>query len=125
MRLCAALAASLLALAGSPATASPDLQGTWDLQWQTRRGVAPGGYLVISQKGSSFEAELHGRGSIRASGTLNGNSFTLRGSRFFVPYIMTGIVNDDSIEGVLKVRSIERRFVGRRRPVSPAQAKPR
>jgi hypothetical protein len=91
------------------------LQGTWDLEWRTARGSSPGGYLVISQSGSSLDVQLHGRGSLRASGALQGNSFTVRGSRMFVPYILAGTVSGDRIEGTLKVMSVERPFVGRRR----------
>lgn len=111
---------------GGPAPASPPqaaarLDGTWDLQWQTSRGSAPGGYLVISQDGRELTAELHGRGSLRASGTIDGNGFTLRGTRLFVPYTLTGTVNGAAIEGTLKVTSVERRFTGRRRAArSPA-----
>ena len=109
---------------GAPAQPRPPagLHGIWDLEWQTRRGVSPGGYLVIRQNGSALEAELHGRGSIRASGSVEGSRFTLRGERFFVPYTLTGVLSGDRIEGELKVMSVERRFVGRRRAASAGEA---
>jgi len=91
------------------------LSGTWDLQWQTRRGPSPGGYLVISQNGRELTAQLHGRGSIQASGSIEGNGFILRGSRLFVPYTLTGTMSADRIEGTLKVMSVERQFTGQRR----------
>jgi pimeloyl-ACP methyl ester carboxylesterase len=94
------------------------IEGTWDLQWPTSRGSSPGGYLVIRRKGSALEADLHGRGSLRASGTIAGSSFTLRGERMFVPYTLKGTVDGDRIEGVLKVMSVERSFVGERRKPS-------
>ena len=115
-----ALAATAGLMTGPAATLSnappaARLQGTWDLQWKTRRGLTPGGHMVISQKGERFRAKLHGRGSIDASGTLEGDRFVLRGSRMLVPYRMTGIVRGDTIEGSLKVMSVERHFIGRRR----------
>jgi pimeloyl-ACP methyl ester carboxylesterase len=101
-----------------------ELKGTWDLQWQTRRGPESGGYLVISQDGRELTAQLHGRGSIRASGTMEGNRFILRGSRLFVPYTLTGTVSADRIEGTLKVMSVERQFAGQRRATSTDAEKP-
>jgi pimeloyl-ACP methyl ester carboxylesterase len=112
------------AAAGAAAVAGP-IQGTWDLQWQTPRGSSPGGYLVIRQSGNALEADLHGRGSIRASGRIAGSGFTLSGQRLFVPYTITGTVDGDRIEGVLKVMSIERTFVGVRRTLpTPGATKP-
>jgi pimeloyl-ACP methyl ester carboxylesterase len=122
------------AVAAPPASAAPaapakqkpaSLEGNWDLFWQTRKGSSPGGYLVIRQSGTSLEADLHGKGSIRASGSVEGNAFTLNGSRLFVPYVLSGTLRGDAIEGVLKVMSVERHFVGRRRVVSPAPAQGR
>jgi pimeloyl-ACP methyl ester carboxylesterase len=125
---CSALALPAFAVpiapAPPPAPASPPaarFEGTWDLQWQTSRGLSRGGYLVIGQNGSELTAQLHGRGSVRATGRMEGDSFTLRGSRFFVPYVLTGTVSGDRIEGTLKVMSVERRFSGQRRA---AQARP-
>lgn len=108
--------------APAPVQARPGLQGTWDLEWQTRRGPSPGGYLVIRQNGADLDAELHGRGSIRATGSIEGSRFTLRGERLFVPYTLDGELSGDRIEGALKVMSIERHFVGRRRAESAAEA---
>ena len=107
--------ASGLAAVPSPAAPAASLQGTWDLQWRTRKGLTPGGYMVISQKGARFKAKLHGQGSIDASGSLNGDRFVLRGSRMLVPYVMAGTLRGDTIEGSLKVLSVERHFIGRRR----------
>jgi hypothetical protein len=103
------------AAALSQTAPAPIFQGTWDLQWKTRRGLTPGGYMVIRQKGARFKAKLHGQGSIEASGSLNGDRFVLRGSRLLVPYTMTGTLRGDTIEGSLKVMSVERHFIGRRR----------
>jgi pimeloyl-ACP methyl ester carboxylesterase len=121
---CSASALAPFALPAPSAAAPPAaaetgsaavLQGTWDLEWRTARGSSPGGYLVISQSGGKLDVQLHGRGSLRASGTLQGNSFTVRGSRMFIPYTLAGSVSGDRIEGTLKVMSVERQFVGRRR----------
>jgi pimeloyl-ACP methyl ester carboxylesterase len=121
---CAALALPPFAVPASASPATPaapaadaaaSMQGTWDLEFHTRRGLSPGGWLVIRQSGGRLDADLHGRGSIRASGTLEGDRFTLAGSRLFAPYTLTGTIDGDRIEGVLKVLSVERRFTGRRR----------
>lgn len=115
--LLAAMAGASTGVAAAPAPAAPaaGFQGTWDLQWKTRKGLTPGGYMVVSRKGARFRAKLHGRGSVDASGTLNGDRFVLRGSRMLVPYTMTGSLRGDTIEGSLKVMSVERHFIGRRR----------
>lgn len=109
--------AAALAAAPSPSAPAPavSFEGTWDLQWKTRKGLTPGGYMVIRQKGARFKAELHGQGSIDASGRLDGDRFVLRGSRMLVPYVMAGTLHGDTIEGSLKVLSVDRRFIGRRR----------
>jgi len=103
---------------GAPPTER--LEGTWDLHWRTSRGTAPGGHLVIRRSGARIEAELHGRGSISASGTIEGDGFTLSGSSAFVSYRISGTITAEGIEGVLRVMSVERHFVGRRRPDPPA-----
>lgn len=105
-------AASLFTSA--PAAASP-LDGTWDLTWQTRHGPSRSGFLVIREKGGRVEAEVHGQGALRVSGTAQGNRFALHGSRMLVPYTLSGTQSGDRIDGLLKVMSVERRFTGTRR----------
>jgi hypothetical protein len=115
----ARLAATGLALVATAVAAqapAPRFDGIWDLTWQTRSGPRQSGYLVVSRSGAGLSAEIHGRGSIRASGSANGSSFVLRGSRMLVSYRLEGRIAGDRMEGVLKVLSVERRFTGLRRP---------
>lgn len=108
-----------LALAGAqpvPAQAPPRIDGTWDLFWQTRRGPRQSGYIVLARRGSRVEAELHGRGSLRVSGSASGSGFVLRGRRMLVPYTIEGTVRGDRMEGSLRMLSVDRRFTGTRRP---------
>ncbi len=109
--------AALLIAAPAAAQAVPSgVEGTWDLTWQTRRGPQQRGYLVLARSGGALLGEIHGRGSVRATGSASGSSFVLRGSRMLTRYRIEGRVTGDRMEGVLKVLSVERRFTGRRRP---------
>ena len=117
-----AVRAALLALAVAGATAlpaqapAPRFDGVWDLTWQTRRGPQQRGYIVLTRRGAAIEGEIHGRGSVRARGTVSGAGFVLRGSRMLVPYTIEGNVRGDRLEGSLNMLSVDRRFTGVRRP---------
>ena len=107
-----------LALVGAPVPAwaqAPRFDGVWDLTWQTRRGPQQSGYIVLTRRGAAIEGEIHGRGSVRARGTVSGAGFVLRGSRMLVPYTIEGNVRGDRLEGSLKMLSVDRRFTGIRR----------
>jgi hypothetical protein len=111
--------ALLAVLIASPALAqapSPRFDGIWDLTWQTRHGPQRSGYFVLRRQGDRLEGEIHGQGSVRASGTISGSAFQLRGSRMLVPYRIEGRVRGDRLEGELKILSVDRRFTGVRRP---------
>jgi hypothetical protein len=113
------MAALLLAAApagSAPPTAGPlSAAGTWDLIWQTRRGPERQGWLVLRQQGARLEGDIHGRGSIRAKGSIAGGDFVLRGSRLAVPYTISGRIEGDRMAGHLKVLSVDRPFRGERR----------
>jgi hypothetical protein len=110
-----ALAATFAAHAAAPAPPTANLQGIWDLFWTTRRGPRQSGYLRFEQNGSALNVEMHGRGSVRARGTVSGASFTVRGTRMLVPYRIEGRVAGDRMEGAFKVMNRELRFTGARR----------
>lgn len=103
----------MAAFAQAPASR---VEGTWDLTWQTRRGPQQRGYLVLSRRGAVLEGEIHGQGRVRASGSISGSGFVLRGRRMLVPYAIEGMVRGDRMEGSLRMLSVDRRFTGVRRP---------
>jgi hypothetical protein len=112
----AALLALLIALPAAAPAPAPRFDGIWDLTWQTRHGPQQRGYFVLRRQGDRLEGEIHGQGSVRASGTVNGSVFQLRGSRMLVPYRIEGRVHGDRMEGELKILTVDRRFTGIRRP---------
>ena len=105
-------------MAGAPVNheAPSPLDGTWDLTWQTRHGPERSGYLVIRSAGDRANAEIHGKGAVKAFGTISGNGFQRRGARMLVPYTLTGTWSGNSMQGELKVLSVDKRFTGQRRP---------
>jgi len=105
-----------LAMAAVAQAPAPRFDGTWDLIWQTRRGPRQSGYLVLAQRGTALEAELHGRGSVHARGAVDGPRFILRGSRMLVSYTVEGRISGDRMEGEFRMLSVNRRFTGVRRP---------
>lgn len=122
-RLCVAVAATCLCVGAVRAPLSAQglaqasaLEGTWDLTWQTRHGPQRSGFIVMRREGASLVGEIHGQGAITARGSLSGATFNLTGSRMLVPYRLDGRLVAGRIEGSLPVLSIERRFIGLRRP---------
>lgn len=111
----AAAALGLASLACAAQAQAPRFDGVWDLIWQTRSGPRRSGTITLRQRGAALSAELRGRGSVNASGTVNGAAFVLRGSRMLVPYRIEGHVEGDRMEGAFKVMSVDRRFTGIRR----------
>ena len=103
--------------AAQPASASAPaaMAGTWDLTWQTRHGPERNGWLVVTQSGSRIAAEIHGKGAVKAKGTIAGHDYVLRGSRMMVPYTISGRVDGDRLTGTLKILSVQRSFTGARR----------
>lgn len=112
-----ALAAAPLApVFSQPAPAAPAaMAGTWDLTWQTRHGPERNGWLVVTQDGNRIAAEIHGKGAVKAKGTISGQAYTLRGSRMMVPYTIAGRVEGDRLTGTLSILSVRRSFTGTRR----------
>jgi hypothetical protein len=106
----------LAAAAGTAQAPAARFDGTWDLTWQTRRGPQQKGYLVLSRSGAALSGEIHGRGSVRATGSASGSGFVLRGRRMLTPYRIEGQVSGDRMQGSLKVLSVNLRFTGVRRP---------
>ena len=118
LRMSFALAlAPLLPLLEAPAAAQPaaSIAGTWDLTWQTRRGPSRQGFMVVKQDGSRITAQIHGKGSVKTKGSVSGQSFTLRGSRYAVPYTISGTYSGNRMTGSLKVLSVTRNFTAARR----------
>lgn len=95
-------------------TTPENVQGTWDLYWQTARGPSRNGYLVITQHGRELAAEVHGRGELRASGRIVGRQVLLSGRRI-VPFEIQAQAAGDTLRGTLKVLTTERHFTGVRR----------
>jgi len=91
-----------------------DVSGRWDLHWQTTKGPSQSGYLVIRQSGAALQAEVHGDGTLEATGTSRGDSLVLSGRRI-VNFEIRAIARADTLTGVLKVLTVERRFTGVRR----------
>ena len=115
----AVVALACAAVAYAPSRAQPqgqvNLQGVWDLNWVNDRGAQRRGYLRLEQEGTTLRAEIHGRTSINAHGTVRGHAFELRGSRMMIPYRAHGQVQGNRMEGVFRVLNVERHFVGTRR----------
>ena len=99
----------------APAQVANSISGTWDLYWQTRRGPRQSGHMVFRQNGSALRAELHGQGQVSARGTVNGDSFSLRGTRMLVGYRIDGRWQGDRLEGSFRVLTTNRSFTGVRR----------
>jgi hypothetical protein len=83
--------------------------------WRNSRGEARKGLIVIDQRGSQLSARIESHGNVTATGTLQGNSFTLRGSRMGVPFTITGRVQGKKMSGTLNAILVERQFTAVRR----------
>ena len=103
--------------AAQPAPTQPagSITGTWDMYWQTKSGPRKSGYMVFRQNGSDLRAELHGKGKVNARGSVNGDSFVLRGTRMLVGYRIEGRRQGDRLQGSLKVLSVDKAFTAVRR----------
>lgn len=107
---------SMPAVPGAPVpdTAPENVQGTWDLYWQTARGSSQNGFLVITQVREELVAEVHGSGELKASGRIVGREVFLTGRRI-VPFEIRAQAAGDTLRGTLKVLTTERHFTGVRR----------
>jgi hypothetical protein len=130
-RLLAAAALALLALAGPapwgggapfaaeaaarPARGPQQIAGTWDATWRNRSGERRKGLIVVEQRGAQLTARIESHGNVTATGTLQGTSFTLRGSRLGVPFTVTGRVQGKKMSGMLTALLLERSFTATRR----------
>jgi hypothetical protein len=72
--------------------------------------------MVIEQHGSALTAQIHGQGSVKATGAANGAGFSLRGRRMGTPYAISGRLEGGKLVGSLKVLTVDKRFTGARRP---------
>jgi hypothetical protein len=107
------LSAALLLAGASPPPAS--VGGVWDLQWKNAHGATRTAWLLLRQHGQHIDAELHGRHEVTTAGSISGNRFELRGSRFLIPYRIVARVEGERIEGAVSALHFDRHFVGERR----------
>ena len=119
-----AFAALALAPAGAallwnaPAEAAPartQMGGTWDLNWRNDSGETRRGVIIVTQRGSSLTARMPDRDNATATGSITGSAFTLQGSRYGLPFSITGRVQGQRMAGMLTTLRVERRFTGTRR----------
>ena len=108
--------AALGLAAHAPAQQAASISGTWDMYWQTPQGPRQRGSMVFRQDGSALHVEFHGRrGQVSASGTVNGDSFSISGSRMLVSYRVDGRWQGDRLEGSFRALSANRQFTAVRR----------
>jgi hypothetical protein len=94
----------------------PNVSGTWQISWQGRQGTQHRA-LQLQQDGSQLSGTMRGpRGSTPVSGSLDGNkiSFNMQfqGRRRSITAAFTGSVNNDAMNGTVKVKGGGRRFGG-------------
>ena len=89
--------------------------GVWDVTWRSRSGAERKGLIVVEQRGSQLSARIEDRGNVTATGSIAGSAFTLRGTRFAIPFTVTGRVNGRKMAGTLTALGSERRFSGTKR----------
>lgn len=107
--------AHLAAEAAAAARRPQQIGGTWDAVWRNSRGEARKGRIVIAQKGAQLTARIESHGDVTATGTLEGDGFTLRGSRMGVPFTVHGRVQGKTMHGTLSAILVERSFTATRR----------
>jgi hypothetical protein len=91
------------------------IAGIWDATWQNSRGAPRKGLIVIEQRGNQLTARIESHGNVTATGTLDGQYFTLRGARTGVPFTITGRVNGKKMSGALNALFVERSFTAIKR----------
>lgn len=89
--------------------------GTWAATWRNSRGETRQGLIVIDQRGSQLSARIESHGNVTATGTLEGQYFTLRGARMGVPFTVTGRLQGKKMTGALTALFVERQFTATRR----------
>ena len=89
--------------------------GTWDATWRNSRGEVRKGLIVIDQRGTQLSARIESHGNVTATGMLQGQYFTLRGTRTGVPFTVTGRVQGKKMSGALNALFVERQFTATRR----------
>ena len=106
-------------LLSAAAAAAPrghqQIGGTWDVTWQNSSGASRKGLIVVDQRGSQLSARIESHGNVTAAGSIAGSSFTLHGTRYGVPFTVTGRVKGRKMTGALTALLAERRFTGTRR----------
>ncbi len=109
------IAAHAAVFPGSVAEQKADFNGTWDLTWHTDKGAIRKGDMEVVQSGSDLNLVIHGSSNIKARGKADGNNLSVRGSRLFISYVITGKVTGNSMTGSLKIMSAEKLFTAERR----------
>ena len=89
--------------------------GIWVATWRNSRGETRQGLIVIDQHGTQLSARIESHGNVTATGTLQGQYFTLRGLRTGVPFTVTGRVQGKKLNGALAALFVERQFTAVRR----------
>jgi hypothetical protein len=89
--------------------------GTWVATWQNSRGERRTGLIVIQQRGTQLSARIESHGNVTATGTLQGQYFTLRGTRTGVPFTVEGRVQGKKMRGALAALFVERQFTATKR----------
>jgi hypothetical protein len=89
--------------------------GTWVATWRNSHGETRKGLIVIDQRGTQLSARIESHGNVTATGTLQGQYFTLRGLRTGVPFTVAGRIQGKKMSGALSALFVERQFTAVRR----------
>ena len=89
--------------------------GTWNAIWQNSKGAPRKGLIVIDQSGSQLSARIDSHGGVTATGSIEGSTFTLHGTRYGLPFTITGRLQGGRMSGVLTAILTERQFTATRR----------
>jgi hypothetical protein len=109
-------AVGLLSEAQARAPRGPQqIAGTWEAIWRNSRGAPRKGLIVIEQRGAQLSARIESHGNVTATGSIEGSTFTLHGSRMGVPFTVTGRVQSKKMTGMLSALFVERPFTATRR----------
>ena len=109
-------AGPLLSEAQARAPRGPlQIAGTWEATWRNRRGAPRKGLIVVEQSGAQLTARIESHGNVTATGTIEGSTFTLYGSRMGIPFTVTGRVQGKKMTGALSAILVERQFTAVRR----------
>ena len=103
----------------NPSIAKGGVSGKWEMTVQKRRGGTQNWTLTLEQNADQLKGVINSEGGdLPVTGTIKGNIINLSAKRFAVTVEFPAVLQGDTMEGEMRVLTVNRHWTAKRRTES-------